>query len=339
MRALVTGMLIAMIASAADAGIEAASLESVTARAEVVIRGYFVALPVPLQSRKGQPHVRRYRAEVRVHQVRKGGDDERYQRGTTIAVRIVRKAVGSGAELPELKLKQDYALFLKFNPENSRRPFTTADPQLGVLPLTPPVMRMLSDGTDGASDVAAPFDPLPLAVSHTEQLDIDPKSYKLDQGKAATYTPEKGPVRWLVTFEARGGGLPLQIAGVGRSQIWQIEPLKLQPHVTTRPPTFSDLTGRWRMMLPAGFHHRVTLASVGHEFYVLAPTHLNMGGVYIRDNDRLVSLEEHGRKKERFVWDVRSPYLQTLVESTDAYGATYEHAVLFRPKLPAGETR
>ncbi|QDU41146.1 hypothetical protein Mal4_55110 [Maioricimonas rarisocia] len=352
MRTLLIATLVASMAAATSAADEELSLESLQTRADVVVTGSFVAEPEPLKKRKRRTDVLRYEAEFRISKLLKGESTDDRRPGGTIRVLISQLAPEDGEPQIQWKPQMEYVLFLKHNARNSKRPYITVDPQLGMQPAIPPLTQHLARlGAPHAGLVplqprnpapesieAEAFDPLPLAVAHTEQLDIDPKRYKLDQGKAATYSPEKGPVRWLVTFETRRGGLPLQIAGVGRSQVWRIEPLKLQPHVTTHPPSFSDLTGRWRMMLPAGYEHHVTIASVGHDFHVLAPTHLNMGGILVRDNDRLVSIEEHGPKKERFVWELRSPYLLTLVGSTDAYGATYDHAILFRPKFPEGDS-
>lgn len=336
MQTLLPGLLIVLTTAAAPDGAPE-SLEPVTAKADIVITGSFVAVPQRLKTRSGRPDVERYRADVRIHDVRKGDVDERLRRGATIPVRITRRPGDTAAALPELKLKQDYVLFLKFNPENRKRPYTTTDPQLGVLPLTPPVLRLLRHkpdppaGDDPSKDHLS-FDPLKLAVNEAVKLEVDPKNYRLDKGEVATYSPQKGPVHWLVSFPARGGSQPLLIGGTGRSFIRRIDTRNQRVASETVVPSRRNPAGDWRVFLPAGYEHEMTLTDAGHDFYVLAPTGVTFGGIYVLDGDRLISIEEHGRKQERFVWELRTPYLMTLVESTDTYGGNYDHAILFRPR-------
>ncbi|MFG0297062.1 MAG: hypothetical protein ACF8PG_14230, partial [Maioricimonas sp. JB045] len=90
MQTLLPGLLIVLTTAAAPDGAPE-SLEPVTAKADIVITGSFVAVPQRLKTRSGRPDVERYRADVRIHDVRKGDVDERLRRGATIPVRITRR--------------------------------------------------------------------------------------------------------------------------------------------------------------------------------------------------------------------------------------------------------
>lgn len=93
-----------------------------------------------------------------------------------------------------------------------------------------------------------------------------------------------------------------------------------------------DLAGNWRMLLPAGFEHRVTLKEVGENRYRLEPAGLNSSGVYELRDHRLVLVEPREERLRGFEWQVRSPYLATLVEQASGTGSDYLGAVLFRIK-------
>lgn len=91
-----------------------------------------------------------------------------------------------------------------------------------------------------------------------------------------------------------------------------------------------DFSGSWRLLLPAGFEHQVTLTSAGENRYRVEPRSLNMSGVYEVRGDRLVLAEPREERLKGFEWSVRSPFLMTLVAEATNTGATYRDAVLFR---------
>lgn len=98
------------------------------------------------------------------------------------------------------------------------------------------------------------------------------------------------------------------------------------------PATSSDsnLAGEWHVFLPAGFTHRIKLTHMEGNRYRLEPGSLNFGGVYEANHDRLTSVDQEKARQGEFVWQVRSPYLITLIEQTGSHGSDYTGAVLFR---------
>ena len=102
-----------------------------------------------------------------------------------------------------------------------------------------------------------------------------------------------------------------------------------------RESSDSDLAGEWRVFLPAGFEHRIKISRIEVNRYRLEPASLNFGGVYDMQDRRFTSVEPEDSPHGRFVWQIRSPHLITLVEQTGSHGSDYTGAVLFRPKTEA----
>jgi hypothetical protein len=105
-----------------------------------------------------------------------------------------------------------------------------------------------------------------------------------------------------------------------------------------------DFSGTWRVLLPAGFEHQVTLTSAGENRFRVEPRSLNMSGVYEVRGDRLVLVEPQEERLRGFEWSIRSPFLMTLTSEATNTGATYRDAVLFRSndirgREPAGAAR
>lgn len=101
-----------------------------------------------------------------------------------------------------------------------------------------------------------------------------------------------------------------------------------EPAPAKRPSP--DFSGSWRLLLPAGFEHQVTITSLDDNRYRLEPRSLNMSGVYEVRGDRLVLVKPREERLKGFEWSVRSPFLMTLVGEASNTGATYRDAVLFR---------
>lgn len=92
-----------------------------------------------------------------------------------------------------------------------------------------------------------------------------------------------------------------------------------------------DLAGKWRVFLPAGFEHEVSLVANGAGEYRFEPAGYNFGGKYKIAEDQLISANQG--PNERYVWQIRSPFLLTLVDQPAHLNANYTGAVLFRPCL------
>lgn len=98
-----------------------------------------------------------------------------------------------------------------------------------------------------------------------------------------------------------------------------------------------DLSGEWKLFLPAGFERTVTLEPAPDGRYFLSP--YNLGGTYELRGERLVCLSSErlapGTKVELargYEWEIRSPYLLTLVHQPKNPPSNYLGAVLFRAK-------
>jgi hypothetical protein len=92
-----------------------------------------------------------------------------------------------------------------------------------------------------------------------------------------------------------------------------------------------DLSGPWRMLLPAGFEHAVKLVALEDGRYRLDGEALNSNGVYEVRDKRLVIVEAKEPRYLGFEWEIRSPYLLTLVGQSELE-QDYRGAVLFRPR-------
>lgn len=98
-------------------------------------------------------------------------------------------------------------------------------------------------------------------------------------------------------------------------------------------PLSWDLSGEWRMFLPAGFERAITLTKVGEGRYELLPSHLNGAGVYEIDGKDLVFVKGEGDVEPgAYRWTVTSQHLLTLTKQTHKTGSDYVGAILFRPR-------
>lgn len=104
------------------------------------------------------------------------------------------------------------------------------------------------------------------------------------------------------------------------------------PQAPRAPHNAIDLAGEWRMLLPAGFEHRVALTRVADNAYRLTPGGLNSSGVYELRDDTLTITAPDELRMTGFTWKVNSRHLLTLVEQASNTGADYLGAVLFRPR-------
>ncbi|HEV7279923.1 MAG TPA: hypothetical protein VGN57_06875 [Pirellulaceae bacterium] len=122
--------------------------------------------------------------------------------------------------------------------------------------------------------------------------------------------------------------------------------------VDRRRPAASDLSGEWRMFLPAGWERTVRLERLGENRYYFHPPFVMKGTYEVRgremafvSEDRIAGDADLRPEEEtppakstdgEFVWSVRSPYLMTLTSGA----AGYRDAVLFRSngrEIRAGE--
>jgi HEAT repeat protein len=103
-----------------------------------------------------------------------------------------------------------------------------------------------------------------------------------------------------------------------------------------KPPAPNDYRGAWRMLLPAGFEHEATVEAAGENRYRLAAGGTRFNGIYQVREGRLVAVEPEETRVEGFQWQIRSPYMLTLVEQSEKPEHDYRGTVLFRPR-PAVE--
>lgn len=92
-----------------------------------------------------------------------------------------------------------------------------------------------------------------------------------------------------------------------------------------------DLSGPWRLLLPAGYEHEITLRTTEPDEYRFDSAGLTFSGQYCLEDDQLVSAKTEDRKGQYF-WKVNSPYLLTLTKETVNNGSDYTGAVLFRKR-------
>lgn len=112
--------------------------------------------------------------------------------------------------------------------------------------------------------------------------------------------------------------------------------------VETLTSTSIDVSGEWQMFLPAGWEQTVTIERLGENRYYVRPPYV-MKGTYVVEEGRLTRLSEErleGEAKpesklparEAFAWEIRSPYMLTLVPDERSRSNDYLGATLFRPR-------
>jgi hypothetical protein len=99
----------------------------------------------------------------------------------------------------------------------------------------------------------------------------------------------------------------------------------------------SDYSGSWRMLLPAGFEHETKMETLAGNRYRLRSPGSRFNGVYELRDRRLVIVEPEATRREGYVWEIRSPYLLTLIEHAPDLQHDYRGAVLFRSKEDRAE--
>lgn len=93
-----------------------------------------------------------------------------------------------------------------------------------------------------------------------------------------------------------------------------------------------DLSGTWKMHLPAGFVHRIKLDRIDQSHYRLSPTGLNMSGIYELQGTRLVIQQPNNRRLTEFQWEIRDADRLALVAQPPLgkTGANYLGATMAR---------
>ena len=110
------------------------------------------------------------------------------------------------------------------------------------------------------------------------------------------------------------------------------KPEKRKPKQALPVKKAVDLSGEWRVLLPAGFEHEIKLTRGEDGEYHLSPGNYTISGTYRLKDGLLVSDEKDDGPKGQYFWKQRSPYMLTLVKQTAAVGSDYTGAVLFRPR-------
>lgn len=110
-----------------------------------------------------------------------------------------------------------------------------------------------------------------------------------------------------------------------------------------------DLSGEWRLLLPAGFEHKVTLTAVDNVGYRLTgPKGSAFNAVYGWEDGQLrwigdkvpngANIPALMKEADGYIWKVHGPYMLTLTYDHHRNGGHYLGAVLFRAK-PEGESK
>ncbi len=115
------------------------------------------------------------------------------------------------------------------------------------------------------------------------------------------------------------------------------KPPTAAPAAATRGPARAagDLSGRWRLYLPGGFERKVTLETQEAGLYRLECDAPKFNGSYEVREKRLVGVESDRPDREGFEWQIRTPYLLTLVRQPEKAGGNYLGSVLFRLRQDA----
>lgn len=138
----------------------------------------------------------------------------------------------------------------------------------------------------------------------------------------------------------------LRVAGVDSAAFTVMRPeTVLAQKRSARPADRRKLSGTWRLSLPAGFKHQVSLTPLGRNRFRLAPRRLNMSGIYELRGNELSMVEPNDSRllgpdpprtadavPTRFVWRVGNGKTLRLVEEPPAgtTGARYTGATLTR---------
>jgi len=93
-----------------------------------------------------------------------------------------------------------------------------------------------------------------------------------------------------------------------------------------------DLTGEWRLFLPAGNEREMTITRGEDGAYHFAPATLNFGGAYETKNGLLESVDDADKPRGQYFWKVKTRYLITTTKQTANVGADYTGAILFRSR-------
>ena len=166
--------------------------------------------------------------------------------------------------------------------------------------------------------------------ANINQPDIQLATVWIEDDKAfAIYQPQNpGPKSQMHPLYVTKSGLKKQIEEVLR-----------KPDPQPEPKEEFDLSGDWRLLLPAGYEYEVTLAKADQGGYRLMGRGLTVRGDYRLEGGGLVSVETQDRNGQ-FIWKVNSPYLLTLTKQTASVGSDYTGAVLFRKRdLPMEKTK
>jgi hypothetical protein len=93
-----------------------------------------------------------------------------------------------------------------------------------------------------------------------------------------------------------------------------------------------DMSGSWRVFLPAGFEQPVTMTRLGGDRYRLEPSSLTFSGTYELRDAELVLVESAEASEGGFRWHMHSEHLLALVEQNHSCGSTYVGAAMFRAR-------
>ena len=98
------------------------------------------------------------------------------------------------------------------------------------------------------------------------------------------------------------------------------------------------LEGKWKLSLPAGFEHEVTIQDLGKSEFLMRPAGLNSSGVYTLKDDELVMSRPTDERLTEFVWRIKADGSLVLIAEPPARktGARYLGATM-TPMHPTGD--
>jgi hypothetical protein len=349
---------LSLVSTSTAAGDGDQSLRRLMSDADIVVLGEFTSEVLGECTEFGIVH---YQGDFKISQLLKGEPLGDRRVGGTITANAIRFESEPADRRPELKQGGKCILFLTCNDRQPKPTYLTSDVWLGIQPASPAMAAALSrlakesPPPAGVAGLSAEgrrrlerARPIETATELLARLKVDVFGHRPGAATVHAYCPPQ-PTQydWLVTIPTRGEGQPLLVAVTNERKAWRLHPTSLErlgadeaaaapPDAAAKPAKAAavELHGEWRLFVPAGFEHEVTLKSRPDKRYRLTPGGLTFGADYEIQGDYLVSVP--GKAGEgSFKWKINSPYLLTLVEQPKNLGQDYRGAVFVRPSIAA----
>lgn len=352
---LIAALFLLSTGGVANGGDE--SLRRLLAGADVVVNGEFTS---ELIGESGEAGVVHYQGDFKIGQLLKGEPLGDRRDGGTLKVNAIRFEGEPADRLPYLKQGGKCILFLTLSDRQPKPSYITSDVWLGIQPansaLAAELARLAKESPPPAGVAGLSAEgrrrlqqarPIQTATELLARLKVDLPGHRPSEATVHAYCPPQ-PTQydWLVTIPTRRGeGQPLLVAVTNDRKAWRLNPQSLErigaaeveaapAEAVAKPAAPAELHGEWRLFVPAGFEHEVTLRSQPGNRYRLTPSNLAFRAVYEVQGDHLVSVPEKPEDGV-FKWKITSPYLLTLVEQPAKLSSDYLGAVFVRPSIGA----